>query len=164
MVRLRWSRFKDRQAPTADHKDAPQFEVFSKSWMDLRKRTSRNHKFCEVFLCDQSGGHGTRTRSPLRGTSVPVRPLTNSLILRCAPCNVASVASGRKVGVTLASPCRHPATDLAWHGDYSDAFAPLINLMNSSLVSNRPNCFVNCSIASQGCMLLSVRRNIVTAS
>ena len=43
-------------------------------------------------------------------------------------------------------------------------FAPLINLMNSPLFSNRPNCLVSCSIASQGCMLLSVLRSIVTAS
>jgi len=48
--------------------------------------------------------------------------------------------------------------------DYSEVLAPLINLMNSSLVSKRPSCLVNCSIASQGCMLLSVRRNMVTAS
>ena len=32
----------------------------------------------------QSGGHGTRTRSRLPGTSVPVKLLTNSLTLRCA--------------------------------------------------------------------------------
>jgi len=33
----------------------------------------------------QGGGHGTRTRNPLRGTSVPMRPLTNSLTLRNDP-------------------------------------------------------------------------------
>ena len=47
---------------------------------------------------------------------------------------------------------------------YRAELAPLISLMNSSLLSKRPSCLVNCSIASQGCMLLSVRRSIVTAS
>jgi len=42
--------------------------------------------------------------------------------------------------------------------------APLINLMNSPLSSKRPNCLVNCSMASHGCILLSVRRSMVTAS
>ncbi len=91
----------------------------------------------------KSGGHGTRTRSPFRGTSVPVRPLTNSLTLR-----------------DRHSACRLIAT----RSRYSDVFAPLISLMNSSLVSKRANCFVSCSIASHGCMLLSVLRSMVTAS
>src|SRR5947209_7624989 len=30
---------------------------------------------------DRSGGHGTRTRNPLRGTTFPVWPLANSLTL-----------------------------------------------------------------------------------
>ena len=42
--------------------------------------------------------------------------------------------------------------------------APLIRLINSALLSKRPSCLVNCSIASQGCIVLSVRRNMVTAS
>ena len=45
-----------------------------------KKNTSKTRRFLRCF--DESGGHGTRTRSPLRGTSVPMRPLTNSLILR----------------------------------------------------------------------------------
>ena len=41
---------------------------------------------CQTSTCDgtvsQGGGHGTRTRNPLRGTCTPNRPLTNSLTLQ----------------------------------------------------------------------------------
>lgn len=46
------------------------------------RKHGRKQPFVRKFRGSNSGGHGTRTRSPLRGTSVPMRPLTNSLILR----------------------------------------------------------------------------------
>ena len=42
-------------------------------------------------------------------------------------------------------------------------FAVLISWMNSAFVLNFSNCLTSCSMASTGCIDVSVRRNIVTA-
>ena len=52
----------------------------AKRFNDMNTKKNSHLLACSKWLI--SGGHETRTRSPLRGTSVPVRPLTNSLILR----------------------------------------------------------------------------------
>ena len=54
-------------------------------WILSLRLIRPTHQKARKLQAKNSGGHGTRTRSPLRGTSVPVRPLTNSLILRWSP-------------------------------------------------------------------------------
>ncbi len=158
-----------------------------------QKRPEGPERFRRLFKL--SGRHGTRTHSPLRGTSVPVKLLTNSLTVRIGsrrsargtvpPCrldrsvgyDVSDAASVHKfilkahvdARLCLKSKRENGRATFSLSHDrgmvgYNVVLAPLISLMNSSLLSKRPSCLVNCSIASQGCMLESVRRSIVTAS
>ena len=70
------------------------------------------------------------------GVSSELHPLSN-LSVGCG-----ASAIGHRWQPTAAR-CRYRQAQVVYA-----SFAPLISLMNSALVSNRPSCFVNCSIAS----------------
>jgi hypothetical protein len=62
----------------------------------------------------KSGGHGTRTRNPLRGTTFPVWPLTIRLPSECSTSADTDTVVGRCVQFTCR---RHGEKSDEWRGD-----------------------------------------------
>lgn len=67
-------------------KTVRKYQFCFKLLLDIVERRAQNESRRRVTSAasSQGGGHGSRTRNPLRGTCTPNRPLTSSLTLRIA--------------------------------------------------------------------------------